>query len=222
MAVVLNHSVLQDQLTRLQDDLLAMGALVDRAIEQAVQALAGRDLALAQKVIDGDLLINTAQRELAEQCQVLIVTYRPEVGDLRLIMSTVALAAELERMGDHCKGIAVIVQRLADTPPLKPLVDIPRMAVKDREMLRGQLDAFTRRDVGAAKALAREDDIIDGLYDQVYRELLVFMMEDPRTITRATHLLWVAHNLERIGDRTTNIGEQVSYLVTGEIEELKP
>jgi phosphate transport system protein len=215
-----HSSALQEQLTSLQDDLLAMSALVDRAIEQSVRALVDRDQALAQEMIDGDSLINTAQRELEEQCLALIARQRPEANDLRFIMSVAALATELERMGDHCKGIAVIAQRLADAPPLKPLIDIPRMAGKDREMLRGQLDAFIRHDVETAKALAQEDDVIDALYDQVYRELLIFMVEDPRTINIATHLLWVAHNLERIGDRTTNIGERVLYLVTGEIEEL--
>jgi phosphate transport system protein len=215
-----SYTALQDRLARLQDDLLAMSALVDRAIEQSVRALADRDQELAQKVIDGDLAINSAQHELEEQCLSLIATQQLAVNDLRVIMSTVALAAELERMGDYCKGIAVITQRLADTPLVKPLIDIPRMAKKDREMLRGQLDAFIHRDAEAARALVQEDDVVDALYEQIYRELLVFMIEDPRTIARANYLLWVAHNLERIGDRTTNIGERVLYLVTNKIEDL--
>jgi phosphate transport system protein len=212
----------QEQLAALQDKLLAMSALVDRAIERSVRALADGDQALAQEVIDDDLLINSAQRELEEQCLELIATQQPKANDLRFIMSTAALAAELERMGDHCKGIAIIAQRLAGSPPLKPLIDIPRMAGKGRELLRGQLNAFIHHDAEKARALAQEDDVVDSLYDQVYRELLVFMMEDPRTITRATYLLWAAHNLERIGDRTTNIAERVSYLATGEVEELNP
>jgi len=125
-------------------------------------------------------------------------------------------------MGDYAKGIAQITLDMADQPLLKPLIDVPRMANKGRQLLRDQLDAFIRRDVDAARRLSAEDDEIDALYDQVYRELLIFMMEDPRTVSRATRLLWVAHNLERIGDRTTNIGERTIFLVTGQIEELNP
>jgi phosphate transport system protein len=211
-----------ERLGMLQDRLLAMSSMVDRAIECSVRALATKNTDMAQEVINEDLLINNAQREIEEECQVLLATQQPMASDLRTIMSVAAIAAELERMGDHCKGIAVIAQRLADQPLLKPLIDIPRMAEKDRTLLRQQLDAFMQRDIEAAKRLAREDEEVDALYDQVFRELLVFMMEDPRTITRATYLLWVAHNLERIADRTTNIAERVLYLVTGEISELNP
>jgi len=111
---------------------------------------------------------------------------------------------------------------LAPQPHLKPLIDIPRMAEKGRSLLREQLEAFLAHDAERARSLAKEDDEMDALYDQIYRELLIFMMDDPRTITRATYLIWVAHNLERIGDRTTNIGERVVFMVTGEVEELNP
>jgi phosphate transport system protein len=210
------------QLRELQEELLAMGSLVDRAIERSIQALAGHDVKLAQEIIDDDALINQAQREIEERCLVLIATQQPMASDLRVIASVSSIATELERMGDHAEGIGKITLMLADQPLLKPLIDIPRMADKGRSMLRQQLDAFVRRDVELARNSATGDEEVDALYDQTYRELLVFMMSDPRTISRATHLLWVAHNLERIADRTTNIGERVVFLVTGQVEELNP
>ena len=212
----------EDQLRELQDELLAMGALVDRAIERSIQALADRDVKLAQEIVDDDALINQAQREIEERCLVLIATQQPMASDLRVIASVSSIATELERMGDHAEGIGKITLLMADRPLLKPLIDIPRMAKKGRSMLRQQLEAFVRRDVEMARNSATGDEEVDALYDQIYRELLIFMMNDPRTISRATHLLWVAHNLERIADRTTNIGERVIFLVTGQVEELNP
>jgi phosphate transport system protein len=212
----------EDQLRGLQDELLAMGALVDRAIERSIQALADRDVKMAQEIIDDDALINQAQREIEERCLVLIATQQPMASDLRVIASVSSIATELERMGDHAEGIGKITLLMPDQPLLKPLIDIPRMAEKGRSMLRQQLEAFVRRDVEMARNSATGDEEVDALYDQIYRELLIFMMNDPRTISRATHLLWVAHNLERIADRTTNIGERVIFLVTGQVEELNP
>ena len=212
----------EDQLRGLQDELLAMGALVDRAIERSIQALADRDVKMAQEIIDDDALINQAQREIEERCLVLIATQQPMASDLRVIASVSSIATELERMGDHAEGIGKITLLMADQPLLKPLIDIPRMAEKGRLMLRQQLEAFVLRDVEMARNSATGDEEVDALYDQIYRELLIFMMNDPRTISRATHLLWVAHNLERIADRTTNIGERVIFLVTGQVEELNP
>lgn len=210
------------QIKSLQDDLLAMGYLVDQAIERSIQALADRDMVLAQQIIDDDRVINRAQRDINEQCLVLIATQQPMASDLRIILAISSLATDLERMGDHAEGIAKITLMMADQPLLKPLIDIPRMAEKGRAMLQGQLEAFVQHDVEAARRLAEDDEIVDDLYDQIFRELLVFMMSDPHTIPRATYLLWVAHNLERIADRTTNIGERVIFLVTGQVEELNP
>jgi len=204
-ARTLYRETYKERLAELQGDLLEMGKLVDQAIALSIQALANRDAALARRIIDGDVQINMALR-----------------SDLRTILSVSNIATEMERMGDYAKGIAQITLDMADQPLLKPLIDVPRMANKGRQLLRDQLDAFIRRDVDAARRLSAEDDEIDALYDQVYRELLIFMMEDPRTVSRATRLLWVAHNLERIGDRTTNIGERTIFLVTGQIEELNP
>lgn len=208
------------QLTALQERLVSLGSMVAQAQEQAVRALAERDGQLAQELIAADQSINRAQHEIEEQCLLLIASQQPVARDLRLIFSISSIAWELERMADHAKGIAVIAARLADQPMLKPLIDVPRMAEIGRELLRGQLDAFLRGDVEAARELAARDTEIDQLNDQVYRELLMIMMTDPRTITRATYLLWVAHNLERFADRTTNIGERVVFLRTNAIVEL--
>lgn len=208
------------EIARVKEMLVNLATLVNRVQEQAVQALAEHDAELAKELIARDQQINQAQRDIEDACLTLIASQQPVARDLRLIFSMSSIASELERMADHAKGIAVLAQRLADQPLLKPLIDVPRMAEIGREMLMGQIDAFVRGDVEAAKRFAKRDDEVDQLNDQVFRELLVFMMTDPRTITRATYLLWVAHNLERFADRTTNIGERVVFLMTNAVVEL--
>lgn len=208
------------QLNALKERLVSLGAMVAKAQEQAVHALAERDEELARQLIVADHAINHEQREIEEQCLFLIASQQPVARDLRTIFCIASIASELERMADHAKGVATLALQLSDQPMLKPLIDIPRMAKVGREMLLGQLDAFMRVDTDAARAVAERDNEVDQLNDQVYRELLVIMMTDPRTITRATHLLWVAHNLERFADRTTNIGERVIFLKTNTIVEL--
>lgn len=208
------------QLALIREKLVNLATMVNKLQEQAVKALAAHDVELAQELVASDQLINQAQRDIEETCLMLIASQQPVARDLRLIFATSSIAGELERMADHAKGIAVLVQRAADQPLLKPLIDVPRMAEIGRELLMGQIDAFIRGDVDAARALAARDSEVDQLNEQVYRELLVFMMTDPRTITRATYLLWVAHNLERFADRTTNIGERVVFLQTNSIVEL--
>jgi phosphate transport system protein len=208
------------QLKQLKERLLRLGAMVAKAQEQAVRALSERNEELAKELIVGDQEINQAQRQIDEECLQLIASQQPVARDLRLIFSISSIASELERMADHAKGIAVLALRLADQPMLKPLIDVPRMAEIGRELLLGQLDAFTKGDVDAARRLAARDNEIDELNNQVFRELLVIMMTDPRTISRATYLLWVAHNLERFSDRTTNIGERVVFLQTNAVVEL--
>jgi len=207
-------------LTALKERLLHLGAMVADAQQQSVQSLADRDEELARAVIAGDQLVNQAARRIEEQCLFLIASQQPVARDLRTIISISAIASELERMADHAKGIAVLTLRLSDQPLLKPLIDVPRMAEIGRELLQGQLQAFVKGDVETAKRLASRDTEVDQLNEQVFRELLVIMLTDPRTITRATYLMWVAHNLERFADRTTNIGERVAFLMTGEIVEL--
>jgi phosphate transport system protein len=210
----------QEQIRELLEDLLEMGQMVADSIDRSIQALSRQDTDLARQVIAFDDDINTIQHDIDEKCLVLIATQQPMAGDLRAILSISNIAAELERIGDYTEGIANLALKLADRPLLKPLIDIPRMAQESRRMLTASLEAFARRDVEAAAQVGEADDIVDALYDQVYRELLVFMMDDPRTITQATYLLWVAHNLERIADRTTNIAERTIFLDSGKIVDL--
>ena len=214
------RQVFQEQIRELLEDLLEMGQMVADSINSAIQALAKQDEEMAQWVIDYDDEINSFQYDIDEKCLVLIATQQPMAGDLRAILSVSNIAAELERIGDYSEGIARLALKLAGRPLLKPLIDIPRMAEEGRRMLMTALEAFARQDVEAARQVGMADDTVDALYDQVYRELLVYMMEDPRTITQATYLLWVAHNLERIADRTTNIAERVIFLESGRIVDL--
>lgn len=208
------------QLQAIQDDILAMGAMVEKAIIQSVRALQERDLETAQQIIYDDININRYRFRIEEKCIQLIATQQPMAGDLRIIIGVLAVITELERIGDHAEGIARIVLMIGDEPPLKPLIDIPRMAEKTAAMLHRSLDALIGRDAALARQVAIEDDEVDSLYDQVFRELLLFMMEDPKTVTRATRLIWVAHNLERSADRVTNICERVVFTVTGKMEEI--
>ena len=208
------------ELTDLRDNILYLGGMVETAIEKAIQALRDQDEDLARQVIAGDEEINTRRYDIEEQCVRLIATQQPAAGDLRAIVAAIHIVTELERMGDHASGVAELAIRLASQPHLKPLIDVPRMAEIDREMIHASLDAYFKRDPALALETAKRDAEIDGLYDQVYRELLTYMLSDPTTITRATYLLWVTHNLERIADRVTNICERVIYMCTGKMEEL--
>jgi phosphate transport system protein len=208
------------QLNALKEQLLNLGAMVATAQRLAIQSLAERDDDLARDVIAGDQDINRAQRDIEERALFLIASQQPVARDLRSIISVSSIATDLERMADHAKGIAVLTLRLSDQPLLKPLIDIPRMGEIGREMLQGQLQAFMSGDVEAAQILAARDSEIDTAYNRIFSELLAIMSADPRTITRATYLLWVAHGLERFADRTTNIGERVIFLMTGKIVDL--
>lgn len=215
----MTRETFDEQLKALEQDVLDMGRRVDQAIDLSIEALAKRDIELSRRVIREDEAINQAQQDIEEKCLVLIATQQPLARDLRVIFAVANIATELERMADHAKGIGQIGVMMGPREPLKPLVDIPRMAAKARWLLEQELEAFVNRDVELARRLGSEDDEIDRLYDQVFRELLIFMMDDPKTISRATYLLWVAHNLERIADRAINIGERVVFLVRGEVEE---
>jgi phosphate transport system protein len=192
-----------------------MGSMVETAIYRSMESLKNRNIELAQQVMEDDLLIDQKRYEIEEQCIDLIVTQQPLASDMRIIIAVLNIIVDLERIGDHAEGIAKIAVMLGDEPPLKPLIDLPRMAELCGSMLRRMLEAFIHHDSDTASKICSEDDDVDNLYDQVFRELLTFMAEDPRTITRATRLIWVAHNLERSADRVTNIGERVIYLVTG-------
>ena len=207
-------------LHELQDEVLVLGSMVEKAIDRSIEALKTRNLELARQIIDDDLKINHKRLAIEGKCIDLIATQQPMASDLRIIVAVLNIIGELERIADHAAGIAKIALMIGDEPPLKPLIDLPRMAQKTAEMLRQSLDAFINRDAEAARQICTEDDEVDNLYDQVYRELITFMLEDPRTITRATRLIWVAHNLERSADRVTNICERVVFVVTGKMEEI--
>ena len=208
------------KLRQIQDEILAMGSMVEKAIGQSVEALKNRDLDSAHRIITDDQKINRKRYEIEEKCIQLIATQQPMAGDLRNIICILNIITELERIGDYAEGIAKIVLLIGDEPTLKPLIDIPRMAEKTMDMLHRSLDALVNHNANMARQIATEDNEVDDLYNQVFRELLSFMIEDPKTITRATRLVWVAHNLERSADRVTNICERVVFFVTGKMEEI--
>jgi len=205
-------------LDQLQQDLLSMAAAVGKQIDQAIESLKRRDVAAAEAVIERDSEIDHMRYELEERCVELFATQNPMAGDLRTVTSALIISNELERMGDYAEGICKVTVKLGQEPPLKPLIDIPRMSVIAQDMLQRCMQAFIDRDAQAAERICQEDDQLDDLYQQILRELLGYMIEDPGSITRATYLLWVAHNLERIGDRVSNIAERVIYMATGRLE----
>ena len=207
-------------LQQIQDELLVLGSMVEKSIDRSVMALKNRDLPLSKTVIDDDDLIDDLRNKIEEKCISVIATQNPMAGDLRTVISVLYIAEELERMGDYAEGIAKISLSIGKEPMLKPLVDIPRMAEKSSKMLSRSLDALVNRDEQLAVQVCRDDNEVDELYNQVYRELLTFMISDPKTIERATYLLWVSHNIERIADRATNISERVLYLITGKIFDI--
>ncbi len=208
------------ELEALQGEMMVLGSMTERAIVRAVEALKARDQETARRIIADDALVNRKRFEIEEACIQMIATQQPMAGDLRTIIAILHIVVDLERMADHAGGIARITLLVGDKPHLKPLIDIPRMAELGVGMLRRSLEAFLHRDAETARAICAEDDAVDALYDQVYRELLTYMLGDPSTIDRATHLLWAAHNLERIADHATNLCERVIYLVTGKMEEI--
>ncbi|MCX6008667.1 MAG: phosphate signaling complex protein PhoU [Chloroflexi bacterium] len=205
----------------IQENILTMGGTVTEAINRSIEALKNRDLKLAHKIIADDAKINGQRFAIEDRCIELMATKKPTTSDLHVIVAVLSIITELERIGDYAEGIAKIVVMIGDEPPLKPLIDIPRMAELTTEMIDKSLQSFVARDVKLAKHVVTMDNVVDGLYDQVFRELLTFMMVDPKTINRATRLIWVAHNLERAADRVTNICERVVFTVTGKMEALE-
>ena len=206
-------------LKTLQDDLLTLGEMVEKAITRALDALKERDLEASRQVVEDDDLVDKIRYQLEEKCIDLIATQQPIAVDLRTLLAVLHISVELERMGDYAEGIGKISLMMGAEPTLKPLVDIPKMAAKGTEMLRRSLQALVNRDEAAAIEVCNDDDEVDALYDQVYRDLLAYMIDDPNTVQRATYLLWVAHDLERIADRATNVAERVIFLVTGKLVE---
>jgi phosphate transport system protein len=203
----------------IRDDLLRLSSMVDRAIANSIKALIERNGDLARQVSVDDAALNELRYSVEERCYTLIATQQPNATDLRFLVGSVSVATNLERIGDHAAGIARLTLRMIDQPLLKPLVDIPQMAEIGRQMVKGAVDSFLGHDAALAEEIVKKDRDVDRLHNQVYQELIDFMTTDPSTVERATYLLWVSHNLERIGDRATNICERAIYLATGELKE---
>jgi phosphate transport system protein len=210
----------QRNLDGLQDKLLTLGSLVESALLDSVKTLKKRDMNAARQLIAQDRLINERRYDIEAETLSLIATQQPMAGDLRTLAAVLEIAAELERMGDYAKGIANITLMLGDQPLIKPLIDIPLMAEKGVDMLHRALDAFVRRDVDLAASIPGQDDEVDALYNQVYRELVTYIIAEPRNIEQANYLLWAAHNLERTADRVTNVCERVIFTVTGKLVDV--
>ncbi len=208
------------QLSLLQQEVVVLATIVEKAIARAVDALKRRDLEDSRQVVRDDDHIDQQRFEIEDQCVDLIATQQPMARDLRAIIALLHIVVELERMGDYAEGIAKISLMMGEEQPLTPLIDIPRMAEKATEMLRNSIDSLLSRDVLKAQQVCQADDEMDELYDQVYQELLLFMIKNPQTIKRATYLLWVSHDLERIADRATNIAERVIFLITGKLTDV--
>src|SRR6266496_2933386 len=210
----------ENEIQQVKDGVLLLGSMVEQAILNSVDALKKRDIKAANEILEADKLINQQRFEIENQLMILIATQQPMAHDLRLLASCMEIISELERMGDYAKGISNINIRMGDAPLLKPLIDVPRMAQIGTDMLHRALTAFVNEDVATAKTIPVEDDEVDALYNQVYRELMTFVIQDPTTMERANWLLWVAHNLERVAVRVTNICERTIFIVTGELIEI--
>jgi phosphate transport system protein len=214
------RSAFDQGLQDLRDDVLHLGSMVDTSMSLSMQALKERDQALARQVIDDDEKINQLRFKIEEDCLSLLARQQPAARDLRFIVAAMHIALELERMADHASGIGVIVLRMGDESLLKPLIDLPRMAEISQDMLRRSLDAFLAADAEEAMAITQRDDEVDQLYNQIFREMVSFMIEAPHMITRVMYLLFCAHNVERIADRVTNICERVAFMATGRMAEI--
>jgi len=214
------RTAFDQELQDLRDNVLRLGSMIDTAIGRSIKALKEGDQSLAQQIISEDEDINTLRFKIEGDCVRLIARQQPAARDLRFIVAAMNIVLDLERMGDHAAGIATIVLRMGGEPPLKPLIDLPRMARIAREMLRASLDAFMSENEQEALAVTERDEEVDQLFNQIFRELITFMIEDPRTVTRAMYLIFSAHNLERIADRVTNICERVAFVATGRMKEI--
>jgi phosphate transport system protein len=211
----------ETEIQQVKDEVLVLGSMVEQAILGSIEALKKRDVKASERIFAQDREINAKRFEIESKLMILIATQQPMARDLRILASTLEIISELERMGDYAKGIANINIRMGDAPLIKPLIDVPRMANKGVDMLHRALTAFVTEDVETAKSIPVEDDEVDALYNQVYRELMTYVIADPKAIERANWLLWVAHNLERFADRVTNICERTIFIATGQMSEIK-
>ncbi|MDO8426025.1 MAG: phosphate signaling complex protein PhoU [Deltaproteobacteria bacterium] len=207
-------------LKEVQDEVQQMAVMVGAAVKDSMEALKSRDMEKSKKIVKNDIQINQKRFDIEERCIRLIATQQPMAVDLRTLAAIINIITDLERIGDHAEGIAKISVAIGDAPLVKPLIDMPKMADKGLSMLQRCMKAFVDRDIETAKKICNEDDEVDALYDAIYNELVMMMVNDPKIIKDATYLIWGAHNLERIADRVTNIAERVVYMVTGKMEEM--
>lgn len=217
------YKAFDQELKELKENLLYEGSLVEKAIDEALRALLERDSELARQVISNDDTLNAKEVELDEFCLKLLALRQPAAKDLRFITTAIKINYDLERIGDLAVNICERVLELNQEPQLKPYIDLPKMAKIAQTMVKESLDAFVREDVDLAIKVAKDDELVDQLLDQIFRELLTYMMEDPRTITRATRLIFISKYLERIADHAVNIAELVIFMVKGKIiRHIKP
>jgi phosphate transport system protein len=214
--------IFERALQKLQDDMLFLGSMVEEALVESIKVLKRRDISGSHRLIEADDRINEKRFAIERDALTLIATQQPMAGDLRTLAAIIEIAAELERIGDYARDIANINLMIGDESLVRPLMDISRMAEKARDMLHRSLDAFVKRNVELAKLIPAEDDEVDDLYNQVYRELIALITANPKNLDQSTYLLGVAHNLERTADRVVNICEWIVFTVTGEMEELSP
>ena len=216
------RETLDRKIKHLYDDILILSSMVEEGVMSAVDALKRRDLEAARRAYKAYIAVNAKRFEIENECIATIATQQPIMAsDLRLLASILEVVGELERMGDYAKGIARVCLLSGDQPPIKPLIDIPRMAEISVSMLHRAVSAFVTQNAELARSIPPEDDLVDALYNQVYRELVTIMFANPATIDRSNYLMWAAHNLERLADRVTNICERTIYVATGELKEIK-
>jgi phosphate transport system protein len=207
----------EHDIIKLKERILKMGSFVEDAIQKSIKALVDRDRNLAIEVIDGDAIVNNYDVEIEEECIRFLAIWQPSGSNLRFVTTAIKIITDLERMGDLAVDICERAMELLDEPPLKPYIDIPRMAEAAQKMLKDSLDAFVSQDADHAMNVCEADDFVDNLNVQIFNELLVYMLQDPKNISRAVRLTYIAKYLERIGDHATNIAEMVVYLVKGKV-----
>jgi phosphate transport system protein len=207
----------EQDLEQLKERILKMGGFVEDAIRKSIKALVERDRNLAVDVIDGDAIINNFDVEIEEECIRFLAIWQPTGSNLRFITTAIKIITDLERMGDLAVDICERGIELLDEPPLKPYIDIPRMAEASQKMLKDSLDAFVAKDADLALSVCEADDFVDNLNLQIFNELLLYMLKDPKNISRAVRLTYITKYLERVGDHATNIAEMVVYMVKGKV-----
>lgn len=216
----MTRELFERRLREMQDDVLVLGSMVEKAIQRSVEGLRERDLALSEKVVEDDLEINRRRYDIEEKCIQTMATQQPMAADLRVIVAILFISNELERIADHAEGIGRISLLLGADGAAPALGEIPQMAEECRQMLRGSLQAFIDRDADTARRLCDHDDVVDEIYTRTNDMLITRMIEEPSSVKVITYLTWTAHNLERIADRVTNICERVIFMVTGELQEI--